>query len=268
MDDIQIIEDDQLDLTSFVKVNEEEEQVIVNYLSELVKERLGASTITTGKEDNQLEYEIDTLSDAQLVSVLRWNEKVNTPKQDINEMKVLEMYRNGELESVLNKPTNLDDYSEDDLMLAKLKSDYPDLDEDELDTELEMLKQLPSYKTKVNLVKKQLEEILQQEEQEKLNKIANKQMDDNTKAVSLLNDVKGLYGFELDMDDKSEAKEFIMSGNFDKFLNTPDGKIQAALSILALPKIKKEFEKTRPVSKTETKKMVPIKTSDEVKRVW
>lgn len=153
-----------------------------------------------------------------------------------------------------NQSYNVDDYSDDEVFIEALKNQYPDLTDEETQSELDKEKandvlfskkvsQIRSfYKEQEDIENRKTEESTKLKEEQELqdsqNKLANS-------AVNL----KEFMGFEIDDEDRKDAFKSIFNKDingkslFFKMLEDPDKLIKAALFVLKEEQISKTLEK-------------------------
>lgn len=225
----------------------------------------------TGSEDNPVEKSISELNEQQKVALLEeyYRSQLNQPQDSgvsNEEQVVLNYLREGDLEGLyselsreLGVNTQQQDYvepSDDDLIYWKVKSDNPDFDDDEIQEEIELIKESPKLEQKINSYKKQYRNAVEayraQQEQQEFAQLDNeyRQLQDNI--IEIVRNTNEIAGFELDEEDddvKNEVLADLLEYNegsnlprFMEYINTPEGMVETALTVKSLPKIYQYIE--------------------------
>lgn len=185
--------------------------------------------------------------DLELLSFARDN---NTTLADMIEERALELARELENDSVTAM-------TDDEVYVEALKSQYPDLDEDELQEELESAKSRSNFPKKVEAIRNQMVEIRkmeEQQEQEQVNMQRRQELNElKNSFIKAAVETESLHGFEFDKDTRnlllSQLVEFDENGDseLEKALSNPQNVIKAAWYLnygeLAFQKMHEVYQK-------------------------
>lgn len=263
----------------------------------------GKTILYQNEDESTEEVDFSTLSKEEQLSVLKelispgltedeintinYLRKNNATMQDVAEYykkKGVEEYisQNGEIE----KHYSIDDYTEDELYLADLKERYPDMTDEELQTELETAKSNEDlFKKKVDIIKTQYkaredkqaeDERLQEEQQYESFKNLLQEKLDNFKEVSLDYKDQESDALLIENSDKEKIFSYILNkdedglSQFFKDLNDPNVLIELAWYRLfgkdAISGIsqywKDQLKETRKVEKNPSKSVTTVVPSN------
>lgn len=226
-------------------------------LDKFLARELGSDVILTGSQDEPIETKLSELTPKQKVALLKYHyTSQNTVQQEEPEFtedelyvidalrneKVQELYeRLGERLGVNNEQPSSNFENIDDYIKWKITSDYPDISEYELSEELERFKDSPNLEKKVNRIKEQYQQSVENEQ-----RVQEQQYADQVKEqiVNHAQDISEIYNFELDDEIKNDALRSLLepseSGTpeFIDFIGTPEGIVQSAMLWRAMPDIK------------------------------
>lgn len=155
--------------------NQESEDVLTSFLKSYGLE--DGRTVTFENEDGTTEQvEFSSLSQEEQLNILKEITAPGLTEDEINTINYLrrnnaslqdvaEYYKKKGIEEYISengpveKHYSIDDYSEDELYLANLKEKYPDMTDDDLQSELEIAKSNDElFKKKIDIIKKQYKE--------------------------------------------------------------------------------------------------------------
>jgi len=229
-------------------------------LDDYVAKRLGSDKIMTGSDDDPLEYSIKELPSKSKIAILEdlWKKEYGSKASDYTEDEVLaiQMLREGKLEELhealgreLGVHQKLNpNVSDDEVVAWKIANDFPNLSEDEVIQEVETLKTLPNYEKKVEAYKSHFAQAIEEynndlEVQEQLAKHGVWKRQESF-LIDEARNMEDLFGFTLDDDVKNDALNDILSDGtkFHTYMETPEGRLQAAIALNALPKISEYVE--------------------------
>lgn len=226
-----------------------------------VKKEIGSDFILSGDPDNPIEVPIADLNDRQLIELLKYTydtrkqEEESESEQDLLdefEINLINAVRVNDIETVqklLNIQSNIntDEYSDDDIMIWRLKEDYPDFTEEEIELELELLKESPLYEQKVKANRNYLSQLIENERLQAIEESQRKEYEliqqEAQNIREMINNVDTLYDFEIDDSTKKEISSLIFEKNGDvsqlvSQMDTPDGLIEVAASVVLVPKLR------------------------------
>lgn len=220
--------------------------------------------ILTGDPESPIEYDLSDLNMQQQVALLKkhYQDAQESNSLTKDEQYVLEQLRTGNIEDVYNRlaeelgqssqnsytpDIDVSQYSDDEIMLWKLKNDYPNMTDDELAMELDSLKDSPTYEKKTegakNLLQQTLEYQKQQQEQQSVLQAQQAKEQLQQSMIESATQMEDLFGFELDDAIKNQALADLLeaeegdSPELIKFLDTPEGLVQTATLWRAMPQI-------------------------------
>ena len=228
--------------------------------------------VVTGSPDNPIKLKIDDLSEVQKIALLKHHYQSTSVNNELSEdeLHIISKLRSGELEDLYNdlatelgkntEQTIEDDdydvnsYEPDSIVFWNLKQQYPNMTQEELEEQIEIAKNLPNYNKILEASTKKLQEYFNQQKQQLQNqKLEQNKVSEQQRAnqlISLASQVEDLYGFELDDNDKNEALSLLIEKDNNaglpkllEYLQTPQGQLEAALAMTALPKISEQYEK-------------------------
>lgn len=232
--------------------------------SQFLKNELGIEDgkILTGDPDSPIEYDLSDLNLQQQTALLKkhYQDAQEAASLSNDERAVLEMLREGQIDSLYERlgeelgrgvqqqpEIDINQYSDDEIMLWKLKNDYPDMTDDELTMELEVLKDTPTYGKKTegakNLLKQTLEYQQQQNQSLAEQQVVQQKEQLHQRIIETATEIDDLFGFEVDDNLKNSALSDIIESNENgtppiiEFLDTPEGLMQTALLWRAMPQI-------------------------------
>lgn len=233
-------------------------------VSKFIAEEIGSldGTIVTGSAEEPLEYNIKDLTPKQQIAILKnhYANRLNDTSLSEDEQQVVEMLRSNRLDDLYSalgeeigvaqpsQEINISEYSDDDIMIWKIRNDFPDMSDEELEGELESQKDSPYYDKKVNSAKSSLQAAIEaQQEQAKLQETekSNQELQRIKKQIfEETSKVSDFFGFEADEDVKNAALADILeipegkqSPAIAEFLDTPQGIAQTAVLWRMMPKI-------------------------------
>jgi hypothetical protein len=268
-------------------------------LSKFVANEIGAKEgrILSGSPEEPIEYDLSELTPKQQVAILKdYYSKQNKSSESVNneftedEMYVINTLREGKLEDLYNQlstelgrntTTSNPEYSDDQLIEWKIKSELPDLSDDELEMEVEQFNNSPLRDKRLESIKNQYNQTLeaqkqqlsfqeqqaQQQEQEQLRQ----------EITSIAESTSDLFDFELDDDIKNAALSDLLENGegsetprLVEFLGTPEGLTQTAMLWRAMPEINsyvnslhKEIDSLKSKQRTEPNNKTVFSTNDD-----
>lgn len=240
-----------------------------------IANELGApdGRIVTGSPDNPIYLNISELSDIQKVALLKHHYTAANNSKDSglseDESYIISKLRNGELEDLYNdlsvelgkninsntdEDYDVNSYEPDSIVLWNLQQQYPNMTPEELEEQLEITKNLPNYNKILDASTKKLQSFfesqLQQTQSQKQREYAQVEQARTNELINIASQVEHLHGFELSDNDKNEALALLIEKNqgsnmpiLQEYLQTPQGLLEAAFAMTALPKISAQYEK-------------------------
>lgn len=237
-----------------------------NYLVNYVANKLGLenNTFLTGSVDNPIEKNLNELTDEQLISLLEYNSQetykdaLNNFGLDESELAIVEAIREGRIEELarsLNEElgwsgkSGIPNVSDEELLAWSIKNMYPDITDEDLEIEVDLAKQSPSYETKLKSARNSFENILNQrrvEEENEQRRIFEESLNrERDNLIYVARNTDDIYGFQIDNEIKEEALkdlfEFNEGSQVNKFLENyiddPEQIVKTAITMKALPRI-------------------------------
>jgi len=230
--------------------------------------------IVTGSEENPIYINIAELSDIQKVALLKHHYTANSTQNDgelsEDESYIISKLRSGELEdlyndlsvelgktansSIENEDYDVNSYEPDSIVIWNLQKQYPNMTPDELEEQLEIIKNLPNYHKILDASTKNLQSFFDSEmeksKRQKFEETLRTEKQTQQELINIASRIDHLHGFELSDNDKNEALGLLLEKNQNsnlpilmEYLQTPQGLLEAALAMTALPKISKQYEK-------------------------
>lgn len=238
----------------------ESDDILTSFLKEYGLE--DGRTVTFENEDGSTEQvDFSSLSQEEQLNILKeitspglTDDEINTinylRRNNATLQDVAEYYKKKGIEEYISengpvaKHYSIDDYSEDELYLASLKEKYPDMTDEDLQSELEIAKSNEDlFKKKVDIIKKQYKE--QEDKQAEEAKLENERQYNDFKntihsSLEKFNEVSTDYrdqeapSLEIEDAEKEKIFSYILDvdsegmSQFFKDLNNPDVLVELA----------------------------------------
>lgn len=259
----QQLEKGDISSSVFESTTSEEDSKQLSYLADFVarEANLENGDFYVGDQENPIKKNVSDLNERELLSLYKFYSSQNQDSPvDETEREFLEMFRKGEYETLYSQlaealekePSSFNQgmlperLEEDQLLVWKIKSDFPDLNDDQVIEELEAMKASATYDAKLEQISKQYEQyssaynehVAQQE------KLALQRDIEQNRAVieETAQNVDNLFGFGIDDEIKERAFQNLFSFEegttpFIEFIDQPEGMYTAAVALEMLPEI-------------------------------
>lgn len=229
-------------------------------LDKIIAHELGLTDgkFLTGSVEEPIEKNISDLSVDQKLAAWKHHISQSQPKFSDDEHLVVNMLRNGDLQTLydslgkeLGAVTTPLGQTEDDAVLWSLQQSYPKFNADELNAELEAMKESPNYEAKAQQALERFNEYINQqqltEDKTELEGMTNQAMQVADVMQQTFNGMTDLFGFELDEQIKQNAWNDVFEAQngvapLIEFLENPEGLAQTALLWNIMPEIQKYVE--------------------------
>lgn len=216
----------------------------------------------TGDTENPVELSVNDLTDKQILNIYKHLNNNQTTDITEEEYNIINLIRSGKFEeyiaeSLQDVPQSQENnYTDYDYYYWKMKTDYPDLTDEEIYYGYEEDKEKDSFGKKINAIKKQfseLEEIerMNQEQDLKLKELEEIEIEKNN-LIELANSYSHLFRFEIPqqiresvLDDIFNSDNGETSNFISRYIDDPKGLIYTATAIKMLPFIAQEYDLLR-----------------------
>jgi len=244
-------EDEQRD--NYIKNNVVDDKHLRDYLFE----RLGIEDkFVTGDPEDPIVLNKEDITDKQLLNIYEFAIQKNLPDITEEEYQILQMIRNGELEEYIEENLQFKEepqYEDRDYFFWKMKSDFPDLTEEQIEEEFENLLGSDTYDVKIEKIKRDYNNLLEYnrmlQEQKELEQISNEVENQKRAIIDIVNQENDFYNFEIpDIVKEEVLRDIFESDNnqtsrfIDKYIDNPQGLIYTAMAVKMLPLIVNEYK--------------------------
>lgn len=221
---------------------------------------IGTDTIYTGV-NGDIPRKIEEMTPKERFSALKYyyNSQIEQNSVTEDEREFLDLIRGGQYETLYNQlgqtlgyenQANVDfipeQLQENDLLMWKIMSDYPDFTQEQVENKLYSMRNSPTYDVELQHIDKQYRQFaeqynqqLQTESQDSLRR----EVEGNRQVIlEAARDLNDLVGFEVDNNIKNEALRDILEfedgvSPFVKFIDDPRGMLTAAVALKIIPRI-------------------------------
>lgn len=244
-------------------IEETPQQEDGSYFDEWLINQLGSDKILTGSPESMIEVDVKDLPLKSKVAILedliqestgQLLNKVQESELSDDERAVIEMLRNNQLHELYNaikeelELTDLPDkLSGDEAVYWSLKSTYNDLDDEDIESQLQALKESPNYDKVVQSAEEKYKQFLQDYKQQQYTNqvLRNQELREETKQkyASIISNLDDDL-LDYDEEDKNEVFSALFdvddsgSNDFYDLFKSPEGMVEIAKRVLAYDRLK------------------------------
>lgn len=228
-------------------------------LREYILDELGIKDkFVTGNPDNPILIDVQDLTDKQILNIYKYAIDRNSPKLQEEEVQIINMIRDGTFEDYLSQILQQEseqqpEYSDRDYFYWKMKQDFPDLSDEQIEQEYQDLLDSDTYELKINRIKENFNRLLesqrlQQEQQAQWEEEAVIE-ESKRELIDLLDRQEEFFNFEIPTQIKEKVLRNIFESDnnetsrfIEKYVDNPQGLLYTNLAVEMLPLIVKEYK--------------------------
>lgn len=228
-------------------------------LREYILDELGIKDkFVTGNPDNPILIDVQDLTDKQILNIYKYAIDRNSPKLQEEEVQVINMIRDGSFEDYLSQILQQEseqqpEYSDRDYFYWKMKQDFPDLSDEQIEQEYQDLLDSDTYELKINRIKENFNRLLESQrlQQEQQAQWEEEVVIEESKRelIDLLDRQEEFFNFEIPIQIKEKVLRNIFESDnnetsrfIEKYVDNPQGLLYTNLAVEMLPLIVKEYK--------------------------